>query len=82
MFAPFYPDFDHINSKKNRREGRGQETTHEMLAGLTGHIYPIDFPKSVKQFLPAGFISSLHGTATVGDFTVLRWDPFHIGSDR
>jgi len=53
----------------------------EMLAGLTGHIYSIDVSESMIQFLPIRFISTLYRTATGRDFTVLRWDPLHIGSD-
>jgi len=53
----------------------------EMLAGLTGNVYPIDVPKSMKQLLPTGFIPSLHGTVTRWDFAVFRRDPFHLVSD-
>lgn len=52
-----------------------------MLAGLTRHVHIIDFPEGMIQFQPIGFISTLNGTATLRDFTVLRWDPFHTGSD-
>lgn len=53
----------------------------EMLAGLTGHIYPTDVRKSMIQFLPTSFVPALYRTTTGWDFTVLGWDPFHIGSD-
>jgi len=53
----------------------------EMLAGLTGHIYSINIPKSVIQFRPVGFVPTLHGTPTGWDITISRWDPFHVGSD-
>jgi len=53
----------------------------EMLACLPGHICLTDAPKSMIQFIPTRFVSTLYGTATGRDFTVLRWDPFHIGSD-
>jgi hypothetical protein len=52
-----------------------------MLASLTGNVYPIDISKSVIQFIPSGFVPALYGTTTGRDFAVLRWDPFHLGSD-
>jgi len=70
----------HQSRGKARRHG-GHESTHEMCAGLTRHLYVVDIRKSVIQFGPIGFVPALYGTATGRDFTVLRWDPFHIGSD-
>lgn len=55
--------------------------THEMLAGLTGDVYPIDIPESMVQFIPAGFVPALDGTTAGRDFAVPRGDPFHVGSD-
>jgi len=52
-----------------------------MPAGFARHIYPVDVPKSMEQFLSIGFISPLDGTATGWDFNAFDWDPFHIGSD-
>ena len=52
-----------------------------MLAGLTGHIYLIDSRESMTQFLPVRFVSTLYGTAIGWDFTVSRWDSFHLGRD-
>ena len=57
------------------------DIAHEMLSCLSGHFYLIDFPESVIQFLPVGFIPALHQTATGREFTVLGWDPLHIRSD-
>lgn len=55
--------------------------THEVLAGLTGNVYPIDVPESMVQFIPAGFVPALYGTTARRDFAIPRRDPFHIGSD-
>jgi len=60
---------------------KGYVRRSEMRAGLTRHLYVVDIRKSVIQFGPIGFVPALYGTATGRDFTVLRWDPFHIGSD-
>ena len=55
--------------------------THEVFAHFTGHVYPVDPPKSVIQFLPARFIPTLHGTAIGRDLAIPRRDPFHLGGD-
>jgi hypothetical protein len=68
-------------SPEETKAYRGYGSTHEMLAGLTGHIYPADFTKSMIQFLPIRFVPALYGMATGWDFAVTRWDPFHIGGD-
>jgi len=54
----------------------------EMFASLSRHIYPTDISKGMIQASPIRFVSALYGTATGRNFTVLRWDPLHIGSDR
>jgi len=79
MFAPPYRGFDHISTERGKQGVK--RSTHEMLAGLTGHIYPTNVSKSVMQFLPTSFIPALYRTTTGRDFTVLRWDPLHIGTD-
>ena len=61
--------------------GERRGSTHKMCANLTGHIYLIDSRESVIQFLPARFEPTLYRAATGWDFTVFRWDPFHLGGD-
>jgi len=53
----------------------------EVLASLTGHIRFTDTSKSVIELVPIRFVSTLYRTTTGRDFTVPRWDPFHIGGD-